>query len=51
METVPISILMSIYKNEKPEYLIDTMESILRQTIQPEEIFFSKRWPFNVRTR
>ena len=48
MGTVPISILMSIYKNEKPEYLIDTMESILRQTIQPEEIFLVKDGPLTL---
>ena len=33
-----ISVLMSIYKKEKPEYFRETMESILAQTRQPEEI-------------
>ena len=35
-----ISVLMSIYKKEKPEYFRETMESILAQTRQPEEEMF-----------
>lgn len=32
------SVLMSVYKNEKVEYFIEALESLLNQTIQPEQI-------------
>ena len=32
------SVLMSIYKSEKPEYLILSLDSILNQTVAPSEI-------------
>ena len=34
----PFSVLMSIYKNEKPEYFEEAMNSILCQTSVPDEI-------------
>ncbi len=36
------SVLMSVYKNEKPEYLQQSLESILQQTILPAEIVVVK---------
>lgn len=33
-----ISVLMSIYENEKPENLFESVESIFKQTILPKEI-------------
>lgn len=36
------SVLMSVYKNEKPEYLRQSLESILQQTILPAEIVVVK---------
>lgn len=38
MPIIPVSILMSIYHKEKPEYFTECMESILSQTFQPDEI-------------
>ena len=32
------SVLMSVYKNEKVEYFVEAIESLLSQTIPPEEI-------------
>lgn len=34
-----ISILMAVYAKEKPEYLIQSLESIFAQTLQPDEIY------------
>lgn len=36
------SVLMSIYKNEKPEYLKKALDSILNQTLLPDEILIVK---------
>lgn len=36
------SVLMSVYKNEKAEYLDKAIESILNQTILPDEIVIVK---------
>ena len=36
---------MSIYKKENPEYFVATMDSILEQTLQPEEILLVKDGP------
>lgn len=33
-----VSVLMSVYKNEKPEYLKQALDSILNQTMLPAEI-------------
>lgn len=40
-----ISVLMSIYKKEKPEYFRETMESIVSQTRQPEQIVLVEDGP------
>ena len=32
------SVLMSVYKNEKVEYFIQAVDSLLNQTIRPEQI-------------
>lgn len=39
METIDVSVLLSIYHKEQVDYFIKAMESILVQTKQPEEIF------------
>lgn len=36
------SVLMSIYKNEKPEYLKQALDSILNQTLLADEILIVK---------
>ena len=36
------SVLMSVYKNEKPEYLKQALESIVKQTLLPNEIVVIK---------
>lgn len=36
------SVLMSVYKNEKPEYLKQAIESIVNQTLMPNEIVIVK---------
>lgn len=36
------SVLMSVYKNEKPEYLKQSIESIVNQTLLPNEIVIVK---------
>lgn len=33
-----ISVLMSVYKKEKPEFLIESVESMINQTRKPDEI-------------
>lgn len=33
-----ISVLMSVYKNDKPEWLVTSIESIMAQTLKPREI-------------
>ena len=39
------SVLMSLYKKEKPEYLAVAIESMLNQTVQPDEIVIVKDGP------
>lgn len=41
MET-KYSVLMSIYKKEKPEYFVQSIESMVNQTIMPDEIVIVK---------
>ncbi|WP_086445542.1 glycosyltransferase [Candidatus Enterococcus lemimoniae] len=45
MQTIAVSVLMSIYIKEKPEYFIQAMESTIVQTAQPEEILLVKDGP------
>ena len=33
-----ISVLMSVYKNDKPAYIIEAVESIINQTLPPKQI-------------
>ena len=37
-EEMKYSVLMSVYKNEKVEYFIEAVESLLSQTLPPDEI-------------
>ncbi|MFW6015508.1 MAG: glycosyltransferase family 2 protein [bacterium] len=36
------SVLMSVYKKEKPEYFIQSLESMVNQTLMPDEIVIVK---------
>lgn len=36
------SVLMSIYKKEKPEYFVQSLESMVNQTLKPDEIIIVK---------
>lgn len=42
---VEFSVLISIYKNEKPEWLHEALDSVFAQTIQPTEIVLVKDGP------
>ena len=47
-KTLPkFSILMSVYQKDKPEYFRDAMESVLNQTVRPDEIVLVKDGPVN----
>ncbi|HCX63325.1 MAG TPA: glycosyl transferase [Clostridiales bacterium] len=41
MET-KYSVLMSVYKKEKPEYFVQSIESMINQTLKPDEIVIVK---------
>ncbi len=48
MQTTDIcsySVLMSIYKKEKPAFLIQALDSMLNQTVSPSEIVMVKDGP------
>lgn len=45
MNNTNYSVLMSIYYKEKPDYFIESIESMLRQTIKPDEIVIVKDGP------
>ena len=45
MEKTKVSVLMSIYFKEKPEYFHESLESILNQTYFPDEIVLVKDGP------
>jgi glycosyltransferase involved in cell wall biosynthesis len=45
MNNKKYSVLMSIYHKEKPDFLIESIESMLRQTIMPNEIVIVKDGP------
>ena len=36
------SVLMSVYKNEKPDYLREALDSVVHQTLMPDEIVVVK---------
>ena len=42
MNEMKYSVLMSVYHKEKPEYLRDSINSMLNQTIKPDEIVLVK---------
>lgn len=44
-EIPPISVLMSVYKKENPEYLDLAVRSMLNQTVQPSEIVIVEDGP------
>lgn len=33
-----ISVLMSVYKNDKPQYIAEAVESVINQTLQPKQV-------------
>ena len=37
-EVVPVSVLLSLYALEKPQYLRESLASILEQTAMPQEV-------------
>lgn len=39
------SVLMSLYKKEHPEYLVEALDSIINQTIKPDEIVLVEDGP------
>lgn len=43
------SVLMSFYDKEKPEYLKESIESMLSQTLKPEQFVIVKDGPLNAR--
>ena len=45
MNEMKYSVLMSVYHKEKPEYLRDSVNSMLNQTIKPDEIVLVKDGP------
>lgn len=42
------SVLMSIYKNENPEFLRESLDSVLNNTVQPDEIVMVKDGPLTL---
>lgn len=47
MNLIKFSVLMSTYNKENPEYLMQSIESIINQTIKPSEIVIVKDGPLN----
>ena len=42
MEELKYSVLMSVYHKENPDYFRDSIKSMLKQTIKPDEIIIVK---------
>ncbi|MGL5963485.1 MAG: glycosyltransferase, partial [Fusobacteriaceae bacterium] len=42
MEKIAFSVLMSVYKNDRAEFLVEAIESLLNQTLLPNEIVVVK---------
>src|SRR5437868_4317075 len=42
IENNKYSVLMSVYHREKPNYLIESLDSIFNQTIEPDEVILVK---------
>ncbi len=47
MENKNISMLLSLYDKEKPEYLKEALTSIFEQTVMPKEIVLVYDGPIN----
>jgi glycosyltransferase involved in cell wall biosynthesis len=45
MNEIKYSVLMSVYHKEKPEYLRDSINSMINQTVKPDEIVLVKDGP------
>ena len=45
IEDMKFSVLLSVYKNEKPEYLQVALESMVNQTLMPNEIVIVQDGP------
>ena len=45
MKNTKYSVLMSVYYKEKPEFFIQSIESIIRQSMKPDEIVIVKDGP------
>ena len=43
--TIPFSVLISVYKKEKAEYLKQALQSVINQTLKPAEIVIVKDGP------
>lgn len=43
--TIPFSVLISVYKKEKAEYLKQALQSVINQTLKPTEIVIVKDGP------
>ena len=43
--TIPFSVLISVYKKEKAEYLKQALQSVINQTLKPKEIVIVKDGP------
>ena len=41
------SVLMSVYYREKPEYLRESMESMLNQSVKPDDLVLVCDGPLN----
>ncbi|MCA9765827.1 MAG: glycosyltransferase [Carnobacterium sp.] len=48
MDKNKYSVLMSVYCNENPDFFIESIESMLKQTIKPDEIVIVKDGPLTV---
>lgn len=47
MENKNVSMLLSLYDKEKPEYLKEALTSIFEQTVMPKEIVLVYDGPIN----
>ncbi|SMH69119.1 Putative glycosyl transferase family 2, involved in cell wall synthesis [Latilactobacillus curvatus] len=47
----PFSVLMSLYKNENPDYLLEALQSIIEQTLKPSEIIIVEDGPLTPRLK
>lgn len=45
MKNTKFSVLLSIYKNEQPEFVIDSLKSVLNQSLVPNEVILVEDGP------